>query len=182
MRKSEANRARTIRGVGDGKTTAIVSADLKREADVYAWLLRQAHQLRAQRPESVDWLSLAEELEDIVALQRAKVISLLSIIQAHLLKWHYSRTRRSEHSWRKSIVAARTELNLILGESKLLRNVLGGGLVKAYAAAARLAGSDMRLAKHDGERLFPSECPWTSEQILDQDFLPPIAPTADGRR
>ena len=156
--------------------------DNDRKEDVHAWLLSQANRLREARPEAIDWLGLAEELEDIVALQRAKVVSLLSIVQAHLLKWHYSKIRRSEHSWQRSLVAARAELNTILDESRILRNELPGFMVKAYAPARRLAGTDMRLAKSDWERLFPSDCPWTPEQVLDQDFLPALAPTADGRK
>jgi hypothetical protein len=158
-----------------------VAPDTNRNNDVYAWLLSQANRLRESRPEAVDWLGLAEELEDIVALQRAKVISLLSIVQAHLLKWHYSRIRRAEHSWRKSIVNARTELNLILDESRILRNELPGCIAKAYVLARRLAGTDMRLARRDWEQLFPDSCPWTAEEILDQDFFPALAPTANGR-
>lgn len=157
----------------------MVPPDTERNDDVYAWLLSQANRLREYRPEKLDWWGLAEELEDIVALQRAKVVSLLSIVQAHLLKWHYSKIRRSERSWQKSLVAARTELNLILDESRILRNELPSFLVKAYAPALRLAGTDMRLEKRDWERLFPVDCPWRSEQILDQDFLPPLAPTAN---
>ncbi len=158
-----------------------MATDTNRNNDVYAWLLSQANQLREYRPEAVDWSGLAEELEDIAVLQRAKVVSLLSIVQAHLLKWHYSRIRRSEYSWRKSLVNARTELNLILDKSRTLRNELPGCLVKTYVLARRLAGTDMRLEKRDWERLFPNSCPWTSEEILDQDFLPALAPTADGR-
>ncbi|MBV8357154.1 MAG: DUF29 domain-containing protein, partial [Deltaproteobacteria bacterium] len=93
-----------------------------RHQDVYAWLLDQAQRLRHFQPESLDWFGLAEELEGIVALERAKVISLLGIAQAHLLKWQYSKIRRSERSWRNTLVNARTELIDILDESRVLRN------------------------------------------------------------
>jgi hypothetical protein len=121
----------------------VVPPDTDRNDDVYAWLLSQANRLREYRPEKLDWSGLAEELEDIVALQGAKVVSLLSIVQAHLLEWHYSKIRRSERSWQKNLVAARTELNLILDESRILRNELPSFLVKAYAPALRLAGTDI---------------------------------------
>lgn len=152
-----------------------------RHQDVYAWLLGQAERLRHYQPESVDWFGLAEELEIIVALQRAKVVSLLGIVQAHMLKWQYSKIRRSERSWRNTLVTARTELIDILDESRILRNELPRFLIKAYGQALRLAGTQMGLEKHDWQRLFPSDCPWTVEQVLDQDFFPPIAPTANGR-
>jgi hypothetical protein len=163
------------------KQLEIAVRDSTREGDVYAWLLSQAERLRKYQPECVDWFGLAEELDDIVALQRAKVISLLAQVQAHMLKWQYSRIRRSEHSWQKSLAVARTELGAILDQSKILRNELPAFIAKAYQHALRLAGTDMRLNKHDWERLFPAECPWTPEQILDQDFFPTIAATANGR-
>ena len=152
-----------------------------RHQDVYAWLLDQAQRLRHFQPESLDWFGLAEELEGIVALERAKVISLLGIVQAHLLKWQYSKIRRSERSWRNTLVNARTELIDILDESRVLRNQVPRFLIKAYGQALRLAGTQMGLEKHDWQRLFPSNCPWTVEQVLDQDFFPPIALTANGR-
>jgi hypothetical protein len=152
-----------------------------RHQDVYAWLLDQAKRLRHYQPESVDWFGLAEELEIIVALERAKVLSLLGIVQAHMLKWQYSKIRRSERSWRNTLAAARTELIDILDESRVLRNEVPRFLIKAFGQALRLAGTQMGLEKHDWQRLFPSDCPWTLEQVLDQDFLPPIAPTANGR-
>lgn len=152
-----------------------------RHEDVYAWLLGQATRFRVYRPEFIDWAGLAEELEEVVAQQRATVVSPLARLQADLLKWQYSRTRRSEHSWRKTLAAIRTQLNAILDESKVLKNELSESVTKAYRYAPRVAGIEMRLEKREWERLFPTDSPWTPEQILDQDFFPELAPTANGR-
>ncbi len=54
------------------RTQRQVGPDTNRHNDVYAWLLSQANRLREYRPEAIDWFGLAEELEDFVALQRAK--------------------------------------------------------------------------------------------------------------
>jgi hypothetical protein len=62
-----------------------------------------------------------------------------------------------------------------------IRNELPDCLVKVYVLARRLAGTDMRLERRDWERLFPNSCPWTAEEIFDQDFFPALAPTANGR-
>ena len=152
-----------------------------RHQDVYAWVLDQAQRLRHYQPESVDWFGLAEELEIIVALERAKVVSLLRVILVHLLKWRYSKIRRSEHSWRKSLLAARVNVINILEGSAIFRNELSVFLRKGYESAKSLAGTEMRLDKHEWQDLFPRNCPWSESEVLDEDFILDIAPNADGR-
>src|SRR5215469_12247166 len=90
---------KTARDSDAGKSMAFAKA---RDEDVYAWLLDQARRLRASKPALIDWMGFAEELDDIMAQQRAKVVSHLRVRLAHLLKWSYSRIRRSDHNSRKS--------------------------------------------------------------------------------
>jgi hypothetical protein len=52
---------------------------------------------------------------------------------------------------------------------------------KAYGRGCSVAGTEMRLAKRNWQRLFPDLCPWTEVQVLDEDFFPTIAPSANGR-
>jgi len=117
----------------------------------------------------------------MAALQRDKVVSLLRVVLVHLLKWRYSKIRRSERRWRLSIVAARVDLTDILEDSKALRNELSVLLPKAYRGARIVAGTEMRLEKHDWQRLFPDSCLWSESQVLNEDFFPDVAPEADGR-
>jgi hypothetical protein len=51
----------------------------------------------------------------------------------------------------------------------------------AYRGARRVAAAEMSIEKTELEYLFPVECPWTAEQVLDDDFLPEMAPNANGR-
>ncbi|MBV8359143.1 MAG: DUF29 family protein, partial [Deltaproteobacteria bacterium] len=62
-----------------------------------------------------------------------------------------------------------------------LRNELPLLLAKAYGGARFIAGTEMRMAKHEWQRLFPDICPWTESEVLDKDFFPAIAPGANGR-
>lgn len=153
-----------------------------RDEDAYAWLLDQARRLRACKPALVDWMGLAEELDDIVAQQRTKAVSHLRIILTHLLKWAYSRIRRSDHSWRKTLIASRLELADILNESATLRNQMPEFARKAYEGAKSMAGTEMRLSRHEWQLLFRPSCPWTESQILEEDFPPDIAASANGRK
>ncbi|HJU11546.1 MAG TPA: DUF29 domain-containing protein [Candidatus Binataceae bacterium] len=152
-----------------------------RDQDFYAWLADQAALLRTGNYPGLDSMKVAEELEEMAAQQRGKVVSLLRVILVHLLKWHYSRVRRSENSWRISLVTARIDVNDLLDDSRTLRNELPSLLVKAYRGARSVAGTEMRFTRREWQRLFRETCPWTESQILDEDFLPPIASDANGR-
>jgi hypothetical protein len=143
-----------------------------KEDDFYAWLLDQALQLRARRYELVDWEGLAEEIEAMAARERRELVSRLRILLAHLLKWQYQSRRRGENSWKRSIVVSRQEISELLGDSPSLLATRAEHLLKAYLQARRLAGTEMRLSKLEWESQFPAACPWTFEQVMDQDFMP----------
>src|SRR5256885_9271141 len=91
-----------------------------RDTDLYAWLLRQANELRSRKPDFIDWSELAEELDEIVALARKETVSRVRTLLAHLLKWAYQTDNRGENSWHTTIVRERLELALLL-ESRNLR-------------------------------------------------------------
>jgi Domain of unknown function DUF29 len=154
---------------------------IRRDEDFCGWLADQASLLRSRNYAALDSVNVAEELEEIAALQRDKVVSLLRVVLVHLLKWHYSKIRRSENSWKISLITARIDATDIIEDSRTLRNELPSLLVKAYRGARSVAGTEMRLAKRDWQRLFPDTCPWTESQVLDEDFFPEIAPGANGR-
>ncbi len=154
---------------------------VRRDDDFYGWLANQASILRSEDYDSLDSMNLAEELEEMAALQRDKVVSLLRVILVHLLKWRYSKVRRSESSWKTSLVTARVDATDTLEDSKTLMNELPPLLAKAYRGARSVAGTQMRLEKRDWQRLFPDSCPWTESQVLEEDFFPEIAPEANGR-
>ena len=49
------------------------------------------------------------------------------------------------------------------------------GVFALFAGAAgilRVAGKEMRLKRDQWQSLFPAQCPWSAEQILDEDFYP----------
>jgi hypothetical protein len=149
--------------------------------DFCGWLDDQTSLLRSKNYAALDATNLAEVLEEMAAQQRSKVVSLLRVVLVHLLKWHYSKIRRSESSWRVSLVTARIDAAEILEDSRTLRNELPLLLAKAYRGARAVAGVEMRLSKRDWQRLFPDTCPWSESQVLDDDFFPERAPHANGR-
>jgi hypothetical protein len=116
---------------------------------------------------ALDLAHLVEEIEDLGNEQRHAVESHLRILLAHLLKWVYQPQRR-QRSWRVSIGNARAEIAQRLRTSPSLHGQLPKLLGWAYPKARRLARdeTDLSLAT------FPELCPWSPEQLLDEDFLP----------
>ena len=163
------------------KLTAATTAAVRIEDDSYRWLLEQASILRDQRYASLDWSNLSEELEAMARKDRSEATSHLRNILANFLKWTYSAKRRSEKSWRGSIIRARLDLSLLVDDSATLRNDLPEFLTVAYKQARTLAADEMQLSKHRAQQLFLQECPWSVEQARDEDFFPDIASTANGR-
>ncbi len=144
-----------------------------RDQDFQAWLLEQAAVLHAQRSDLVDWDALAEELEEMAHLARAEVVSRLAQILAHLLKWKYQPTRRTERSWKITLVRERQKVTRMLLDSTNLRNYAQEqGFESAYQDARALAGTQMNLTRFSWDSLFPYKCEWTFSQTLDEDFLP----------
>jgi hypothetical protein len=83
-----------------------------------------------------------------------------------LLKSAYQRQRRM--SWLRSIDNARDEIEQRLRRSPSLRSKLPQFLAWAYPKARRSAARETRLPRDT----FPDTCPWTLEQLLNEDFLP----------
>jgi hypothetical protein len=137
--------------------------------DVYAWAQTTAALIRAGKWPEVDATSVAEEVESLAINQKHALGSHLKNLVMHLLKWHYQPSGRAEgHSWQTSIINARDEIATILDDSPSLRREVPDVLARRYPAARRLASAETRLPLVT----FPANCPWTVEQILDDDFWP----------
>jgi len=137
--------------------------------------------LHSREEGSLDWDKLAEELEAMARNDRTEVVSHLRNILANFLKLAYSSIRRSERSWKGTILRARLDLSLKVDDSKSLRNDLAEFLIIAFKQARALAADEMQLEKYQAQQLFPAQCPWTVDQLRDEDFFPNVASTANGR-
>jgi hypothetical protein len=146
---------------------AIVNdSDTLYETDLAAWAQAQADALRRRAANEIDWVNVAEEIEDVSGSQRREIRSRLIVVLVHLLKLAYQVEQRSEASWRGSIVEARGQIELIVDDSPSLRPLPAQVLAKAYQIARRAAAAQTGLSD------LPDACPWTIDQVLDADFLP----------
>ncbi len=137
------------------------------DADFFEWTQHTAALLRAGRMAEVDVAHLAEEVEDMGKRDRREVDSRVTVLLTHLLKWQKQPEHRSR-SWQSTILTQRDELERVLQDSPSLRQRIGSELERTYISAVRRAARQTGVFPH----LFPPACPWTPEQILDQDFLP----------
>ena len=136
------------------------------DTDLYAWTQEQANALRTKRWEALDLEHLAEEIESLGIKQRHAVDSQLRILLLHLLKWIHQ-PMESWTSWRCSI-DARDELDWRLTRNPSLRLKLPVSVAWAYPRARQLAARETGLSL----ATFPESCPWSLEQLLDEDFWP----------
>jgi len=136
-------------------------------ADFNSWIDQTAQLLRERRWHEIDVEHLIEEVEDLGKSERRGIASQLTRLLLHLLKWQYQPQRHSD-SWLDSITDARTQIELAIEDSPSLKNY----------AAEQLEESDQRArhqaAKQTGMQLsvFPEECPYPLELVLDEDWLP----------
>jgi hypothetical protein len=140
--------------------------------DFDGWLLGQASALRERRYVLLNCDRLAEELEDIAALRRSALRSDLTVLLTHLLKLEYAvkATERewSERQWKLDIVEHRDRVKDLLKESCTLRPEFESLKHEAYRRARKRAGL---LVDPIQNPVGPDECPWSTEQILDDDFF-----------
>lgn len=136
------------------------------DEDFFAWTQEQARLLRTREFSLVDSANAAEEIEDMGRSLRNEVKSRLVVLVMHLLKWRHQPAFRSP-SWSSTIREQRQQIADLLDESPSLRAVTAD-LSRVYISARTKAASETGFS----EDVFPSGCPYASEQILSEDFLP----------
>lgn len=137
------------------------------DSDYYLWSERQAALIRERKFDELDVENVAEEIESLGRSDRRAVRSQVRRLLVHLLKWQFQKSRRSQ-SWRRSINSAREELRVIVEESPSLKDVLETSLGGEYLTSRKRAIEETKLA----DDKFPAQCPYSLQQILDDDFLP----------
>jgi hypothetical protein len=137
------------------------------EADVIAWANRQAALLRAGRFDELDIEHIADEIEDVGKSEQRELASRMAALLAHLLKWQHQPERRGS-SWRRTIRDQRTGIARRLRRTPSLAGCLQDDewWDDAWADGVYAAG------RETGIENFPEQRPWTTEQILDDDWLP----------
>jgi hypothetical protein len=146
--------------------SAVGQSDLYDE-DFFEWTRHNAELLRSGRFEQADIEHIAEEIEDMGKRNLHEMSSRVRVLLSHLLKWQLQPEKKSR-SWERTIASQRTELGQLLEDSPSLRVRIQPNLRHIYQKSVQLAVLDTGLPNSQ----FPSECPFTVDQILDPEFLP----------
>lgn len=137
------------------------------EADFYGWTQEQVALLKAGRFNEIDIENLIEEIETMGRSEKRELESRLTVLLLHLLKWKYQPNRRGR-SWNLTIKGQRIEYFNVLSDNPGLKPQLQTILKSAYKLALVKASTETGL----DESVFPDNCPWTLEEVIQTDFYP----------
>ena len=137
------------------------------ERDFYAWANEQAALLRSGRLSEADIEHVAEEIESMGKAEKRELANRLTVLLLHLLKWQYQPGRRGA-SWQATIRVQRRDLAVHMTDNPSLKAILPQTIDQAYGNAVIEAGAETGLL----ESAFPTVCPWTYDQITNQNFWP----------
>ncbi|MFM7603085.1 MAG: DUF29 domain-containing protein [Pseudanabaena sp.] len=137
------------------------------ECDFNLWVEATAKLLREGKLAELDVVNLLEEVESMGNSDKHALSSDLVVVLLHLLKWQHQPNNRTR-SWEKSIAEHRRRIREIFQSSPSLRNYFQQIFDECYRDARKQAKIETRLPLVH----FPEVCPFTSEQVLDEDFLP----------
>ena len=140
------------------------------DRDLHGWALEQARALRARSANEIDWENVAEEIESLGKQQFGELTNRLVVLLTHLMKWAYQPERRGR-SWTNTLREQRRQVGKILAENPSLKPRMDEALSDAYQTSIASLSS---LLDRDVDS-FPTEPPFTWEQLLDRDWLPKAA-------
>jgi hypothetical protein len=142
----------------------------KHDEDFYGWAINTASLLKQKKYHEVDMLTVIQELQEMGASNKHELKNRLAQLIFHLLKWQLQPDFReiSKRSWQNSIMEQRYQIKDILEESPSLKPIIKEVIKKAYRLSFSYLGKETPI---DLKRL-PKECPYTFEQLLNEEFFP----------
>ena len=146
------------------------------DQDFELWLSQTINQLENQQFDQLDLEHLIEELTDLGKSNKRSLESNLIILIAHLLKLNIQQDapEMMKGSWLDSVSEHRQRVLYDLQEIPSLKSHLETAIAKVYPSSRKLAIKEGKRAKFGVrvplEKEYPLDCPFTVEQILDEDF------------
>jgi len=143
--------------------------------DFSSWAQKHIELLKSGQFSEIDVQHLIEELSDMGKSERNELESRLTVLLAHLLKWQFQYAQLADkwkefdgRSWRYTIIEQRNRIAKRLQKSPSLKASLPETLREAYVDAVELAADETGLLFE----IFPEECPYALEEILDKEYYP----------
>jgi hypothetical protein len=137
------------------------------EQDYQLWLDSTINNLKQGNFDHLDIDLLIEEIEEMGGSLKDALENNLIVVLAHLLKWKYQPEHRSG-SWGASIKEHRRRINKSIQKHPSLKNYYESIFEDCYLPALDWAVEETGLSRD----IFPLQCPFNSQQVIDSDFLP----------
>jgi hypothetical protein len=137
------------------------------ETDFCVWTQQQADLLRQGRLDELDVENVIEELATLGRSEFDAFTSALERLTQHLLKWQYQQAKRSK-SWLATIREQRKRIRKLLRKNPSFRARFEEALAEAYDDGRSDAAFETELPLST----FPEQCPYTWEQLTDENWLP----------
>jgi len=135
------------------------------DRDVLAWSEHQADLLRrlarGERVNDLDWEHVVEEIEDVGLSELHAVESYLELIIVHLLKIQAWPGSDAVNHWQAEIVSFQSNAARRFAPSMRQRI----GLAGLYSASVKQV---TKLSSGQGAAQWPTECPFTLDQLLHE--------------
>lgn len=146
------------------------------ETDFELWLQKTVEQLKQRDFNALDVEHLIEELTELSKSEKNRVESNLMVLIAHLLKLMVQKDapEMMKLSWYNSVDEHRQRVQKQLQQTPSLKSFVTTAIQTAYIDGRRLAIKEGKRAQfgvripHETE--YPKICPFSLEQILDEDF------------
>lgn len=146
------------------------------EQDFQVWLERTIRYLQKREFADLDIDNLIEELRELGKSEKRALESNLMILLAHLLKLKVQSDAppSMKDSWYRSVIEHRQRVQKNLRDTPSLKSYLDTAIKEAYPDARKVAIKEGKLAQFGvaipQKNEYPPICPFSKEQILDEDF------------
>lgn len=146
------------------------------DRDFQLWIEQTIESLKHGDLKSLDVRNLIEELTELGKSEKNALESNLMILLAHLLKLVVQADvpETMKDSWYRSVLEHRKRVLVNLKKTPSLKSYLPTAIEQAYPDARDLAIKEGKLAKYGiripPENQYPQDCPFSLEQILDEEF------------
>lgn len=150
--------------------------EISYQQDLNLWREQTINKIRQGNYQEIDWENLIEELEDMGKSEKRAFRNNLMVLLAHLLKLkvQFDAPDTMKRSWYNSVDEHRARIKDDLLDNPSYKATLTNTIKEAYKKAIKLAIKEGQRASFGVRKPsvseYPQECPFTIEQIFDDNF------------
>lgn len=136
------------------------------EQDFYGWTQWQVQVIANRQVSELDWQNLQEEVQALGRQEYRELVSRITVLLGHLLKWQYQPENRSR-SWFLTIREQRRAISRHFYRNPSLKSRIIDALEDGFEAGVDLALRETNLPL----RTFPEKCPYNFEEAIADGFI-----------